>query len=151
MRKVLQVIYLLMVVAGGSSLWAADDHGEHKVAGPNGGKIYTLVETKFEFFITTARKVQITFLDKANSLMPATDQSVSIVCGDRMKPTTLNFVIQSNGTLLSEQTLPEGNQIPAIIKFSPKAGVNAKPERLLINLSDCGGCHLKEYACICDH
>ena len=46
---------------------AADDHKhEKKEAGPNGGKILTAMEPHAEFFVTSDRKVQITFLGQDN-------------------------------------------------------------------------------------
>ena len=45
--------------------FAAEDHDHaKKEAGPNGGKVLTTIEPHAEFFVTTDRKVQITFLNK---------------------------------------------------------------------------------------
>ena len=132
------------------------DHSDHahaqKIAGPNGGKVITDIEPHAEFFVTTDRKVRITFLSEDNKPVAAGTQSVNIVCGDRSTPTVLTPVKQIDGmSFLSANKLPEGNNFPTIVTF--KASADAPPVRakFTLNMSDCPGCDYLEYACTCDH
>jgi hypothetical protein len=125
-------------------------HDTKKVAGPNGGRVLTSVEPHAEFFVTTDRKVQITFLDDSNKAIAAGDQVVTVTTGDRSAPTKLTFV-KSGEVLVSEQVLPEGSAWPAVVQI--KSAADAKPliEKFNLNLAICPGCKLGEYACTCDH
>jgi hypothetical protein len=120
-------------------------------AGPNGGKIFTSKNYSFEFFVTASRHIQVSFLNSTQQVIPAEGQSMTVICGDRMNPTTLKFKIQTDGTLLSEQPLPDGNNIPVLLNIATKAGSAMSRERLNVNLSNCGSCSFKEYACTCGH
>ncbi len=133
----------------------AHDHGhDHakKIAGPNGGKIITTVEPHAEFFVTKDRKVRITFLDKNNKPIAVTDQTVTIVCGDRKSPTKLTPKKEADGkSLLTAGTLPKGNNIPTIVTFKMKPDGKKIRARFSLKLTDCPNCDYKEYACTCDH
>jgi len=125
------------------------DHGEAK-AGPNGGRLITSVEPHLEFFVTSERKIQLTFLNDADELVAPGEQIVSLIGGDRQNPVRLRFV--SDGSiLLSDQTLPEGNNLPVILSIKPDAKSQSIRERFNLNLSDCPTCDYLEYACICEH
>ncbi len=133
-----------------------DEHKDHdhakKVAGPNGGRIITSVNPHAEFFVTTERKVRITFLNEDNKAIAVASQSVNIVCGDRSNPTTLTFNKASDGlSLISSGTLPDGKNFPAIVTFKTTADSTPVFARFSVNLADCPSCQHKEYACTCDH
>lgn len=53
--------------------------------------------------------------------------------------------------LVSTTALPEGNNLPAVLRI--KTGADAKPVtiRVQLNLADCGECAHPEYACTCGH
>lgn len=127
------------------------DHGK-KVAGPNGGRIMSGTGFKLEFFVTDDRKVKITMLDDHNKPLAITEQEVSLVGGDRAKPTHLSFAKAGDGmSLTSSGALPEGNNFPVIISIKPKADAETVRAKMSLNLSDCSSCDYKEYACTCDH
>lgn len=135
------------------ALDAAHGH-EHpeKMAGPNGGRVITVIEPHAEFFVTAEQKVQITFLGEDNKPVAPESQSVKISCGDRNNPTLLNPTKSADGmSLISTNKLPDGNNFPTIVAF--KTTADAKPVRakFTLNLSDCPSCDYKEYACTCDH
>lgn len=125
--------------------------GHHKKeAGPNGGRIVEGEGFKLEFFVKEDRKVQIAFLDHHNKIVPQKQESVSLIGGSRSDPTHLTFE-QDGLVLLSQGTLPDIKNIPAIL--SVKATNEAKPfrERFNVNMSTCPECSLQEYACVCGH
>ena len=66
------------------------DH-EKVIAGPNGGRVLTVVEPHAEFLVTDDRKVQIAFVDDDIKLVPAAAQVVTVIAGDRSNPTNLSF------------------------------------------------------------
>lgn len=123
---------------------------EKKEAGPNGGKILAKVEPHAEFFVTTDRKVQITFLGEDGKAIAPAAQAVTVICGDRSNPAKLTFA-KSGSTLVSEQTLPDGNDFPAVVQIKVTPEAKTVVEKFNLNLSECPGCKLKEYACTCDH
>jgi hypothetical protein len=130
---------------------AHEDHAkEKKTAGPNGGRILTKVEPHAEFFVTTDRKVQITFLGKDGKAVAPSGQIVTVTAGDRAAPTKLSFT-QSGNSLLSEAKLPAGNNFPAVIQIKASTDAKAATEKFNVNLATCSECSLAEYACICAH
>ena len=84
----------------------ADDHAGHDhdnpAPGPNKGKVFTNVEPHAEFFVTKDRKIQITFLDHDNKVVPVTGQSVKIICGSRSAPTQMTFEKKDNALRLDQ-------------------------------------------------
>lgn len=130
-----------------------DDHAEHAdevKAGPNGGKIIHEVEPHLEFFVTKDRKVQITALDKNGKGIPITTQSVSVTGGERSNPTRLKFE-GKDGMLISDGTLPEGNDFPVVVMIKPAPDQKSVIEKFNLNMNDCPTCKYAEYACVCDH
>jgi hypothetical protein len=152
---------LALVLACAAPVFAADghDHAGHshaaKITGPNKGRVLTELEPHAEFFVTAERKVRLTFVDDAGKpvAIPA-GFTATLVTGDRAKPTTLQFAAEGEGagaTLLSTAALPEGQNLPAILRATPEAGAKAVTIRFQINLANCGECSRPEYACTCAH
>ncbi|MEJ6571737.1 MAG: hypothetical protein QNL01_16300 [Akkermansiaceae bacterium] len=133
-----------------------EDHAGHdhakKVAGPNGGKVIITVEPHAELFVTADRKLRITFLGEDNKGIAVAAQSVSVVCGDRSKPTMLTLVKEADGnSLLSTAALPAGNNFPTIVTLKTTPEAAPVRDRFILNLNDCPTCKYKEYACTCSH
>ncbi len=128
-----------------------DDHEDDKIiAGPNGGRVLTSVEPHAEFFVTEDRRVRITFVNDDLEAVPAGDQTVTVIAGDRSAPTQLAFV--KNGQVLeSEGFLPDGNDFPVVVQIQTSAEAEIVREKFNLDLSDCPTCENLEYACICDH
>ena len=152
---------LALVLACAAPAFAADghDHAGHshaaKITGPNKGRILTQLEPHAEFFVTADRKVRLTFVDDAGKpvAIPA-GFTATLVTGDRSAPTTLQFTAEGEGataTLLSATALPEGQNLPAILRATPEAGAKPVTIRFQINLANCGECSRPEYACACAH
>lgn len=139
---------LLAALALGSAL-ADDNHGKIQ-AGPNGGRVIDSVEPHAEVFVTPDRKIQITFLDEKLRPIPPAGQSVTVICGDRSSPTRLTFTASGNA-LVSNATLPDGDNIPAVVRIQPSATDPVVTEKFHINLAKCPTCAHQEYACVCDH
>jgi len=145
------VLTLIAPLALSIPAFAAGDHKhEKKEAGPNGGKILTAVKPHAEFFVTADRKVQITFLGEDGKAIAPAAQTVIVTAGERSAPTKLTFA-KSGNVLISEQTLPEGNGFPAVVQIKVTPDSKAVAEKFNLNLSECPGCKLKEYACTCGH
>ncbi len=140
---------LALVFFTAASLFAHSDH-KKKVAGPHGGKVITAIEPHVELFVTAENKVQMTFLNEKLTAIPPAEQTISIICGERSQPTKLSFIKTETG-FLSEQTLPDSKNFPAVIRIKITPDAKFKTLRLQMNLTDCPTCDYKEYACTCDH
>ncbi|MBK1882391.1 hypothetical protein JIN85_08195 [Luteolibacter pohnpeiensis] len=125
------------------------EHAEHQ-AGPNGGKIIETADFSYEFFVTSDKKVKITFLDQNGATVAPTVQVVQAVGGDRLAPTRLVFKKDGNA-LLSDQSIPEGHEVPMIVMVKSTPDAKAQIEKFNINLATCPTCEYPEYACICGH
>ena len=125
------------------------DHGANK-QGPNHGKLITDLEPHLEFFITKDHKVQLTFVDDHNKVVAKPDASFSMICGDRAKPTKLTFEKTLTG-YISKEKLPDGKNIPTVLRVKSSKDGKTETIRFNINLNDCPGCEFLEYACTCDH
>jgi hypothetical protein len=122
-----------------------------KITGPNKGRILTQLNPQAELFVTTDRKVRLTFVDDAGKPVAAPGAlTVTLITGDRAKPTTLTFAAEGN-TLLSTTALPEGKNLPGILRVKPTAEAALVTIRFQINLATCGECSRPEYACACGH
>ncbi len=152
---------LALVLACTTPAFAADghDHAGHshaaKITGPNKGRILTQLEPHAELFVTAERKVRITFVDDSGKPVAIPEGfSATLITGDRAKPTTLQFAAEGEGaaaTLLSTTALPEGQNLPAILRAKPEAGAQPVTIRFQLNLANCGECDRPEYACVCAH
>lgn len=146
MKKSVSSLLLLLLV-GSASL--ANAH-EDKIAGPNGGRLLTVIEPHAEFFVTSDRKVQITFVDDQLATTTPAQQTVIVTAGDRSNPTTLNFTRHGN-VLLSDGQLPDGNNFPTVVQIKVTPDAKTTVARFNLNTITCSECSYSEYACICDH
>lgn len=125
------------------------DHDKVK-AGPTGGRLITVVEPHAEFFVNKDKKVEIRFVDDANKVVAPGEQVISVTLGERAKPTKLTFTKEGDH-LISDKTVPDGNDYPTVVQIKEKAGAKAKLDRFSLNMSKCPDCANAEYACTCDH
>lgn len=126
------------------------DHEHGAIAGPTGGRMITSVEPHAEFFVNKDNKIEIRFFDDDNEPVAPGGQTVSVVMGERSKPTKLAFA-KDGDKLVSDQAIPAGNLLPTVVQIKPSADAKTVTERFNLNLEDCPTCKYKEYACICDH
>lgn len=122
-----------------------------KITGPNKGRILTELEPHAELFVTTERRVRLTFVDDSGKpvSVPA-NFSAKLITGERSAPVTLNFAADGD-TLLSTAPLPEGQNLPVIVRAKPDAAAETVTIRFQLNLAQCGECDRPEYACSCGH
>ena len=151
------IVLLLALVA---PAFAAGDHGHAhghektpagKLVGSNKGRVLMQLEPHAELFVTAERKVRLTFLgeDGKPVAVPA-GLSATLVTGDRSAPVTLGFAPDA-GSLLSTAALPEGKNLPAVLRVKPSAEAGVVTVRVPLNLAACGECDRPEYACACGH
>lgn len=125
------------------------DHEKHDVEGPNKGRMILKVEPHAEFLVTKDRKVQITFVDDHGKVVPVEKQKVSVICGDRSKPTVMKME-KKDGKLISSNTIPDGNDFPMIISFKMTPDAKTVREKFNLNTNACPDCKLPEYRCACE-
>lgn len=121
-----------------------------EIASPNGGRVVTVVEPHFEFWLRGDRVAQITFIDDTGKAIPVGAQQISLVGGSRSDPVSFNFV-QKSGVLVSEGPLPEIKNMPIVLQIKAAPDSKKVREKFYLNLSKCGSCSYQEYACICGH
>ncbi len=148
-NKTLALAAALLVTLQFSQAGPGHSH-EKKEAGPNGGRLITSINPHAEFFVTADRKVQITFIGEDGKAVVPAEQVVVVTTGERSAPVKMSF-LKSGDVLLSEQTVPEGNSLPVVVQIKSTPDAKAAVEKFTLNLAKCPGCHLSEYACICDH
>ena len=151
--KLIALILGLVVPA-----FAAGDHADghahdaaRKLAGPNKGRVITQLDPHAELFVTAERKVRLTFIDDAGKpvAVPA-GLSATLITGERSAPVTLSFVPEA-GSLLTSAALPEGKNLPVVLRVKPSADAETVTVRVPLNLATCGECDRPEYACACAH
>ena len=147
---------LAFVLACSAPAYAGPGH-EHpgrtqsaKIAGPNKGRVLADLNPHAEFFVTADRKVRLTFVDDAGKPVPVpAGLTATLITGERAAPTTLSFAADG-ATLLSTAALPEGGNLPGILRVKPTAEAALVTIRFQINLAGCGECSRSEYACVCE-
>jgi hypothetical protein len=154
MKKLLTTALLGLALAFSANAAEKDkdkhDHEHAAKAGPTGGKLITEVEPHVEFFVTKDKKVEIRFVDDENKVVAPGEQVISVTLGDRSAPTKLSFTKEGD-KLVSDKTIPEGNDLPTVVQIRAKPGAKALNEKFNLNLADCPTCKNKEYACTCAH
>jgi hypothetical protein len=125
-------------------------HDPASKVGPTGGKLLTAVEPHVEFLVTRDKKVEIRFVDEKNKVVAPGAQEISVILGDRSAPTKLAFA-KSGDKLVSDNSIPEGNDLPTVVQIREKAGAKAVNEKFNLNLDKCPTCKNQEYACTCAH
>lgn len=127
-------------------------HGKNEqgISAPQGGRLLRHVQPNAEFLVTPERKVQITFLDQTGKAIAPTGQQVTVYTGRRTAPVKLAFTPSGNA-LLSDSTVPEGDDFPTVVQIKVSADAPVVTEKFNLILTECGECHLPEYACICGH
>lgn len=158
--KPIRLFLISLLIVGANVVSAQDGHSEHDhaqsesehleaKAGPNGGRIIYELEPHLEFFVKADRTIQISALNEKGEAIPVENLSAQLVGGSRAKPVLMKFV-KKGPILISDKALPEMAITPVVLTFS-----NAESERVRVkfnvNLSECGSCDYKEYACICGH
>ena len=130
------------------------DHGKPKaakpIAGPKGGKLLDNAAPRAEFVIGADRRVTVGFYDAQLKPVPAVGQVIAVSAEPKSGKVALTMEAK-DGAFVSKEPLPEGEGYNLIVQV--KATAEAAPQnfRLVLDLHDCGGCKLKEYACTCDH
>ena len=126
------------------------DHDHGVKLGPTNGRLITSVEPHAEFLVNKDKKVEIRFVNDGNKVVAPGTQEVTVTLGERSKPTKLTFAKEGN-MLVSDKTVPEGNDYPTVVQIRPKAGAKAVNEKFNLNMSKCPTCENAEYNCKCDH
>ena len=136
-----------VLFAGLLTVNAADRKVE---AGPKGGRILDKTSPKAEFYVEKDRTVTIVFYDGNLKLVPAADQTVTIIADAKSGKAKLEF--EKNGdALVSTTKLPEGEGYNVVVQFKQTADAKPQNLRFKLELHDCAGCKRAEYACTCDH
>lgn len=125
-----------------------EEHGPKKSVGPNGGRVLHAPNPRAEFFVTSDRTVQITFLDDQGQPIAPDGQTVVVTAGRRAAPTQISFS-RADNSLVSDAALPTGKRVPTVVQITSTDGQTAT-ERFNVNLAICSGCNNPEYACICE-
>ena len=149
--KTKHILTVAIAILTSLTLHAGKNHShEKKEPGPNGGRILTSIEPHAEFLVTADRKVQITFVDDAFKPIAPAAQVVTVTTGERSAPVKMSFT-KTGDTLVSEQTVPEGNNFPVVVQIKTTPDAKASVEKFTLNLSNCPDCKYAEYACTCSH
>lgn len=127
-----------------------DKHDDHGKVGPTNGRLITSVDPHLEFWVTADRRIELRFVDSANKVVAPGEQEVTVTLGERAKPTKLTFTKEGD-KLVSNGTIPEGNDYPTVVQVRAKAGAKPVNEKFNLNLTKCPTCANSEYNCKCDH
>lgn len=127
----------------------AEDHAAHdKIRGPQGGRILELDDRHVEVFVTPERKVAVFFYD--NKMKPISMPEVAGEVIAQASPRKKLALGQKDNSLISEETIPEGDGYQFVIRLRPNPDAKYTNFRFLYDSSFCKGCELAEYACVCE-
>lgn len=132
------------------------DHGPAKakaakpIAGPKGGKLLDNAAPRAEFLIGADNRVTVSFYDAQLKPVPASGQVVAVSAEPKSGKVPLTMEAK-DGAFVSKEALPAGDGYPLVVQVKATADATPQNFRLTYDLSNCGGCKLKEYACTCDH
>ena len=133
-----------------------EKHGDAKakaakpLAGPKGGKLLDNAAPRAEFLIGADNRVTVSFYDAQLKPVPASGQVVAVTAEPKAGKVALTMEAK-DGAFVSKEALPAGEGYPLVLQLKATADATPQNFRLTYDLSNCGGCKLKEYACTCDH
>ena len=139
-------LLLTLVVLVTASLTAA---GEKPAAGPKGGRLLGAEYPVAEFFVTTDRRVEVTFYDAALQPVDPGTRVVAVTAEPASGRTVLEFARTAHG-FVAQTPLPGGEPYRIVVQVRADPGARPQNYRLDLNLEPCGGCQRAEYACTCD-
>lgn len=157
--KMIHAMLAFGILAIGNFAMASDDHDKKVVihedaheneGGPNGGRLIEKDSLKCEFLLTDDRMIEVRFLNDHGDVLAPEEQTVTVIGGDREKPTRLNFSVLGDAWV-SQQAFPEGNSLPVILEVKSSPDSPVVRERFRLSLGACPSCSYQEYACICGH
>lgn len=155
MKTQLLAVFLALLAPAYAAGEHAHEHATKQLTGPNKGRILTQLEPHAELFVTAERKVRLTFVDDAGKPVAVPAGLVAtLITGERSAPVTLGFSADGEGaagSLLTSAALPEGKNLPAVLRVKPSAEAEVVTVRVPLNLALCGECARLEYACACAH
>jgi len=165
----MKLLPLAVALLAAASLTACkkDDHAGHShkpgekhddaktkaakpLAGPKGGKLLDNAAPRAEFLIGADRRVTVGFYDAQLKPVPASGQVVAVSAEPKSGKVALTMEAR-DGVFVSKEPLPDGEDYTIIVQLKATAGATPQNFRIPLDLSECGGCKLKEYACICGH
>jgi hypothetical protein len=121
---------------------------EKIVGGPKGGRLLEVDGQKAEFFVTTDRKVEITFYDDALKPVAPSEQVVAVTAEPKAGRAKLDLDKTATG-YLSKTALPEGDPYRVVVQLRSKPDAKPQNFRIDLELHTCSECKRKEYACTC--
>ena len=124
-------------------------HAEKIVAGPKGGRLLEAEPNRAEFYVTTDRKVEITFYDAALKPVAPQGQVVSVTAEPSSGKAKLEMEKTDTG-FVSRTPLPAGEPYRVVVQTRATAEAKPKNFRVDLNLAMCAECEKAEYACICE-
>ncbi len=122
---------------------------ERIVSGPKGGRLLDSEPNKSEFFVTSDRKVEVTFYDASLKPVAPGAQTVSVTAEPSAGKAMLEMEKTATG-FVSKTSLPGGDPYRVVVQTRASADAKPKNFRVDLNLVTCGGCSKAEYACTCD-
>ena len=158
MKKTYLILGFIFLTLSAAVAGAGYDHGGHgqkghshakKQVGPNDGRLIHELGVLVEFFVRDDRKLQLAVIDSDGKIVIDDKLSAFLICGSRAVPVHMKFV-EEGEVLVSDVALPEMIITPVVLTLKYGEGKKARV-KFNVNLSDCGSCDYKEYACICGH
>lgn len=143
--KIKSLLLVAATLAAAATLGAA----EKAAAGPKGGRILTATPHPTEFFVTSDRKVEITFYDGALKPVGPGTQVVTVTAEPKAGRLVLELAKTAAG-FVSTNPLPAGDEVyRVVVQVREAAGAPPKNFRIDLSLDRCAECQHAEYACIC--
>jgi hypothetical protein len=124
-------------------------HDHKALRGPHGGKMLEIEGGHVEFAVQADRSVKVFFYNDALKPIVPSTQVVAVTAQAPGGSAKLAFEV-SEEAFISRSLLPEGEGYFVVVQIKTSAESKPKNFRIKLDLSDCGGCQLREYACVCE-
>lgn len=119
-------------------------------AGPNGGKLLGADPDRAELVIDAKGMLTLTFLDKKLKPIPAGPRTVTLIAQLESGRQVIALELK-DGIFVSKDPLPQPDGYTLVLQLRPNAEAKPVNFRVPYQMSLCGGCNLREYACTCEH
>jgi hypothetical protein len=143
---------LLLTLAGVLCLGLAPlNAAEKKIASsPRGGRLLEKAAPQAEFFVEKDRTVTVAVYDDKRQPLPVGNQVVTVITEASGGKVRMELT-RKDGRLVSQMPLPAGEGYTIVVLLKAREDAKSQNFRCKLELHECTGCKLAEYACVCGH
>jgi hypothetical protein len=140
---------LLIITLGLCHMTAVSNAAEAtKQKAPHQGRLMEAEKLHVEFLVDADKKAKVYLYDEKLQPVAPSNETVTLIVQGKAEKSKIELT-KSADSFVSEKPIPLSEGAKAIL--SVKKGEKTQNLRFDLDLGNCEGCKLPEYACTCEH